>query len=116
MNDLVENELETVFVHPRRFTLSPSLRGKIRALSRLRTSRGFLAIGCDWLVILACFLLAIWWPHWLTWLAAGIVIATRQHALGVLMHDAAHFRLSRSHAWNDRWSNWLLAYPLLTTT
>jgi fatty acid desaturase len=32
------------------------------------------------------------------------------------MHEASHYRLLANRTWNDRLSNWLLAYPLLVTT
>ena len=88
----------------------------IRQLSRLSVSKGVCALVVDWTVIIGCFSIAITFPHPLVWIAAALIIATRQHALLILMHDAAHYRLLPSHLWNDRLSNWLFAWPLLVTT
>src|SRR5262249_26017256 len=41
-----------------------------------------------------------------------LIIATRQHALGVLSHDAVHYSLLRNKQWNDFVGDWLLAFPL----
>jgi fatty acid desaturase len=89
---------------------------QIRELTRLKVWRGLLAVALDWAVIICCFWLALRFQHWAVWVAAAIVIATRQHALLVLMHDASHYRLLRNRQWNDRLSNWLLAYPVFLTT
>lgn len=109
-------ESSAVLVHESRFVIPPELRPELRQLSRQRPWRGCLAIATDWAAIVACFAAVVWLEHGAVWLLAALVIATRQHALAVLMHDAAHYRLCRNHAWNDRLSNWLLAYPVLTTT
>jgi fatty acid desaturase len=93
-----------------------ALTPQIRELTRLKVWRGLLAIALDWAVIICCFWLALRFQHWTVWVAAAIVIATRQHALLVLMHDASHYRLLRNRQWNDRLSNWLLAYPVFLTT
>jgi fatty acid desaturase len=45
-------------------------------------------------------------------LTGMIVIAARQHALLVIMHDATHFRLLASKALHDRVANWLCAFPV----
>jgi len=45
-----------------------------------------------------------------------IWIGARQHALLVLMHEAAHYRLLRSRRLGDALSDLLCAWPLLITT
>ncbi len=70
----------------------------------------------DWAIILGCFSLAHAVRHPAIWVVSAIIIATREHAFLILMHDASHFRLLPSHKWNDRLSNWLLAWPLFVTT
>ena len=40
------------------------------------------------------------WTPW-TVVPAVVIIATQQHALFVLAHDAAHYRLFRNRRWND---------------
>lgn len=68
------------------------------------------AIGFDWLVISAAVYLLLqspWWVHPLLLL----VIAGRQHALLILMHDGSHFLLSRDKRWNDLLSDVFCAIP-----
>lgn len=89
---------------------------EVRKLSHIHWWRGMLAIGLDWCVIAAAIAAAIVTEHPAVWIIAGIVIAARQHALLIIMHDASHFRLLSSRSWNDRVSNWLLAWPLLVST
>lgn len=92
------------------------LTPKIRGLSRLQPSRFWAAVIADWGIIASCFVAAMVWPHVLLWIAAAVIIATRQHALLILMHEAAHHRMLRSRSLADRLSNWLLAYPLFIET
>lgn len=88
----------------------------LRELSRLSTGRSVLGLAFDWSVIVACFVIAIQFPHPAVWICCAIAIAARQHGLLILMHDASHFRLLSNRKWNDRLSNWLCAWPLLVST
>jgi len=109
-------DVQGVFVHGNRLQLARELAGRVRELSQLIVWRGLVAIAVDWAMISVSFALALSLQNPVVWIAAALVIATRQHALSILMHDASHFRLLSSRVWNDRLSNWLLAYPLLVTT
>ena len=73
----------------------------IRELSVLQPCKAITAIVVEWLSILAAIALceAVWHP--LVYGAAVIWIGARQHALTVLGHDAAHFRLLPNRRWND---------------
>lgn len=71
-----------------------------------------LALGGDWAQILAAASLAHWSGSWLVYALAVVCIASRQHGLLVLMHEAAHGHLSKDKKWNDRLSNWAAAWPL----
>jgi fatty acid desaturase len=110
------NETSVVLVHTDRFGVPAEVREEVRRLSRVSAWRSALAMAGDWLLIAAALAVALWLPHPLVWLAAAVVIATRQHALAVLVHEAAHYRLLRDHAWNDCLADPLLAWPLLFTT
>ncbi|MEO2033296.1 MAG: fatty acid desaturase family protein [Planctomycetaceae bacterium] len=88
----------------------------LRRLSMVSPHRTSAAIAFDWMVIVCCFVLSINFRHPAVWIVSAVVIAARQHALLILMHDGSHFRLLRNHGWNDRVSNWLCAWPLLVTT
>jgi fatty acid desaturase len=52
----------------------------------------------------------------LLYLFCAFFIATRQHALLILMHDGAHFRLHKDKEKNDLISNLLCAFPLGLST
>ncbi len=105
-----------VIIHGAKLTGSRELAPLIREASRLSAWRSLGAIAFDWALIVACFVAALQVPHPLVWIVAAVVIAGRQHALLVLMHEASHYRILRNHKWNDRISNWFLAWPLMVTT
>lgn len=89
---------------------------ELRELSRRRPGRAALAIARQWAVILAAAASAVSWDRWYGYLAAIVVIATRQHALAVLMHDGAHRLLFSDRRINDLVSDLLLAFPLFIST
>ncbi|MBT0773331.1 fatty acid desaturase family protein [Kineosporia sp. J2-2] len=91
-------------------------RDELRDLSRRRPLRAAGTIAWQWAVILAAAGTAVWWGHWYGYLIALVVIATRQHALAVLMHDGAHRSLFAHRALNDLVSDLLLAFPLFVST
>jgi len=73
----------------------------IRELSVLQPWKAMAAIVVEWVGILVAIALceAVWHP--LVYGAAVIWIGARQHALTVLGHDAAHFRLLPNRRWNE---------------
>jgi fatty acid desaturase len=88
----------------------------VKRLSVVSRYRALGDVLFDWSVIL--LLAAVVEHHfaWWAYLLSLPIISGRQHALGVLMHDASHYRLFPNRALNDLLSNWVLAYPLLVTT
>jgi fatty acid desaturase len=88
----------------------------IRRLSRLRPLVSSLHIAMEWLLILASA--AACWHFWHPALYVSTIafIGARQHALIILAHDAAHYRLSRSRWLNDCAGELLLAWPFLLFT
>ncbi len=66
-----------------------------------------------WLFITAIFAIVAVWPNPLTLLAAVILLAGRQLALSVLMHDCGHHTLFRSARLNDIVGQWLCALPVM---
>jgi fatty acid desaturase len=67
---------------------------ELAPLTRLANWRSAAAVLQTWLVIGVTAGIAIAYWSWPLALAAVVVIATRQHALFILSHDAAHYRLS----------------------
>ena len=69
---------------------------------------------CEWGCIVFLFYLGFFVNHAVFWLPIVILIGSRQHALGVLGHDAAHFAAARSKRLNDLSSELLCFWPLAT--
>ncbi|MCB1688069.1 MAG: fatty acid desaturase family protein [Halioglobus sp.] len=67
----------------------------------------------NWLFIAAIFAVAGAWPNPLTIAAAVILLAGRQLALSVLMHDCGHRTLFHSARLNDVVGQWLCALPVM---
>jgi len=84
----------------------------LRPLQRIEVGRALSALAGTWTLILVTLAVALRWPHWAVWLAAALVIGRCQHALAVLMHDAAHYRLFDHRRWNDVVGQWLCARPI----
>lgn len=91
-------------------------RSGIRFLSVLSPVRALSAIAYDWACIVMCFTVAIQFPNPVVWVIAALLIAGRQHALLLLMHDGAHFRFHPNRRLNELISDWFTAYPFLVTT
>jgi fatty acid desaturase len=84
----------------------------LKSLYGLDSTRSMLPLGGTWALILGIIAIALWSHSILVWLAAIIVVGRSQHALAVLMHDAAHFRLADNRALNDFLGQWLCAFPI----
>ena len=67
----------------------------------------------NWLFIAAIFASVAAWPNPVTMMAAVILLAGRQLALSVLMHDCGHHTLFRSARLNDVVGQWLCALPVM---
>ena len=77
---------------------------------------GLLCAAHAWIVIAAAMILYALWPNPLTFVAAVILIGSRQLGLAILMHDGAHGVLMCTKALNDPVSQWLCAFPVFTDT
>ena len=74
----------------------------VQRLTRRSGWRATLAIAHDSVVLAAAIAAALWfWPNPLVIIAAVLVIGTRQHALFVVAHDAAHYLLYDNRRLND---------------
>lgn len=74
-----------------------------------RTAQLFLV---DWGIVLAAISISEWAKNPFVFTLSVLVIASRQHALFVIMHEGAHGLLSSSRSWNDRLANWFAAWPV----
>jgi fatty acid desaturase len=68
----------------------------------------------DWVIIVCLFALGFVINHFLLWAIITVLIGNRQHALGVLGHDGAHFTAAKSKKVNDWASELLCFWPLIT--
>jgi fatty acid desaturase len=84
----------------------------LQPLQKLSTAHSLQALLGTWGLIAASIAAALWSGHWVVWVAAALVVARCQHALAVLMHDAAHYRLFDHRGLNDFAGQWLCAKPI----
>jgi len=89
----------------------------LRALRKIAPARFLAALAGDYAVIALCLFIgratlagAIW--TWAAWPLLWAVIASRQHALLVLMHDASHTLAFKRSAVNDAVGELFCAGPL----
>jgi len=87
----------------------------IRDLSVLRPRKAIAAVALEWVHILAAIGVCERLRNPLVYAAAVIWIGARQHALTVLGHDAAHYRLLPNRRWNDWLANLLTQWPTFIT-
>jgi fatty acid desaturase len=84
------------------------------ACQRMRTDfRTLGMLGLEWLVILLVFVAALRYDAGWGYALAFVLIATRQHALLMLYHDAVHGLLARNPRANDFLINALVGVPHL---
>ena len=84
----------------------------IKDLYMLNPRRALAAVMRQWLLIGVVFWAAVRTHLPLLYAVAFITIATRQNALAVLMHDAAHFRLTHNRRLNSLLGDFFCAFPL----
>src|SRR5262245_18607776 len=78
---------------------SPLAPAELRKLSTLESWRSLAHVALEWVLISTAIAieLALWrWNHVagaIGYIPAVIWIGARQHALAILMHEAAHYRL-----------------------
>lgn len=75
-------------------------------LTTLSKWRGPLLIVHAWIVIFAAIGLALWAAHPLAWIAAIILVGSRQLGLAILMHDGAHGLLHPNRKVNNFLGQW----------
>lgn len=87
----------------------------VRELSIVSSWRAIAQGLLEWMWIVLIIVVAlridmlVLYPLWV------LLIASRQHALAILMHDGAHGRLHPDARWNELFGELFLAWPLLTS-
>lgn len=87
-------------------------REEITALQQRSTWRGLWAMGTIWLPIAGCFAAVIVYPSVFTIIPAMIILAGRQLACAILMHESAHRTLLPNRRLNDWIGQYLGAAPI----
>jgi fatty acid desaturase len=87
-----------------------------RELSKVSNGAALWAIARQWIAIAAAVAFVVYVDRWWAWLIAAIVIATRQHALLALMHEASHYHLLSNRKLNDIIGDLFCAFPTNITT
>ena len=87
----------------------------LKQLSRTQEWRAIGGIAMQWGLIALAIAVSVWSQSWWVTVPALAFIATRQHALLIMMHDAAHFLISHNRAVNDTVSNLFCAFPFLVS-
>jgi fatty acid desaturase len=88
-----------------------ALRAEFLKLSKVSNLKGAFSIARQWTAITAAVLFATYFKHWWSYSIAMLIISTRQHALGIIMHEATHWRLFSKKWANDLFANVFCAFP-----
>lgn len=86
---------------------------EVRRLSELRPAVSAAHVVLEWTAIVAAGVLCWRFFHPALYALTVVFIGARQHALMVLAHDGAHYRLFRNRALNDWVSELVLAWPFI---
>jgi fatty acid desaturase len=84
----------------------------LKDLYTLDTLRSLAPVASTWALIFASVAIAVWSHSWAVWIVAAIIVGRSQHALAVLMHDGAHFRILENRTLNDFVGQWLCGFPI----
>ena len=88
---------------------------ELKKLSVLQPWSTVAAMALDWSVIVAAIALSSHFGGVWLYLLAVVVIAGRMHGLGVLMHEAAHFRFLRDRQMAEMVADLFVAWPIMAT-
>lgn len=87
-------------------------RDELLSVSRIRPVRALVAALEEWAFIAAAIAVSVSAERWYITVLAVLIIGSRQHALAILAHDAAHYRFLPDRLWNDWIGNIFLAWPV----
>lgn len=83
----------------------------VHELAEPSATRGFLETVGTWIVLAVIIGAYLWRPGVWTYLAAFVLVASRQYALLILMHDGFHCLLHPERRVNDLIGAWLIGAP-----
>lgn len=88
------------------------LASDVRELSILTPYKTYVALAVDWLVIGLSIAASITFQSTWVYLVSVLLIAARQHSLLIIMHEAAHRRISNRLFINDFVGDFFAALPI----
>lgn len=86
---------------------------KLESLSRPSTLRWLLRVALNWIEIIGSIYLIGKLDRWAAYLFGLFIVATRQHALGILAHEGTHYCVAKNHKINDRLTKLFVTWPLM---
>lgn len=89
-------------------------REVLDAISEPRFDKWAVAAALEWISIVAIYVVAVKIDAIVTWCLAIVLIGSRQHALGVLGHDCAHYTAAKNRTLNDLAGELLCFWPLFS--
>lgn len=89
---------------------------ELKKLSVLQPWQTVAALTLDWAVIAAAITLSTRFGGVWLYLLAVAIIAGRMHGLGVLVHEAAHFRFLKNRRMAEVIADVFMAWPIMATT
>ena len=87
----------------------------VRKLSVLKPWLSAGHVGMEYIFILGAIVLANMYWNPLVYILAVMWIGARQHAIAIMIHDAAHYRILKNRKANDIFAETFLAFPLFVT-
>src|SRR4051812_32339043 len=86
--------------------------GELTSLTTRLVAFNLLYATSAWLIAAAA--IAVFWryPHWYTFIAAFLVVSSRQQALLNCEHEAVHRKFLPTRRWNDLIGRYLCAAPV----
>jgi fatty acid desaturase len=92
-----------------------NLNKTIKDLSKISDSKAIGYLALDWIIVFLTIYLAVSLNTVLVTIISIIIIGSRQHAIGILSHDAVHYRLLTNRKMNEFIGNVFTAFPLFIT-
>jgi fatty acid desaturase len=87
----------------------------VRELSRPNVWRALAAIATQYILVAAAIALSVWADSWFMTIPVLFFIATRQHGLLVMQHEASHWLISHNRTLNDTICNLFCSMPFFVS-
>ncbi|MES3038586.1 MAG: fatty acid desaturase family protein [Bdellovibrionota bacterium] len=92
--------------------LRESVSRDVKKLSVLKPYKTYFAVAFDWAVIFVAILTSMYFSSVGVYIFSAFIIGARQHSLLIIMHEAAHKRISNNLFLNDFIGDFFAAIPV----